>query len=121
MLVKNYLTNRTQSVRIKNSISPPLPITKGVPQGSVLGPLLFLFFINDLPNISSDFTPVLYADDTTLSFICKTIPEASSLCNRELQKFYNWTVANKLSINFGADKTYFMIHTMRKQTYLISI
>ena len=112
-LIKNYLTNRTQSVRIHNSFSPPLPITKGVPQGSVLGPLLFLFFINDLPNISNNFIPVLYADDTTLSFKCQSIPQAVLLCNRELQIFYNWAVANKLSINFGIDKTYFMIHTFR--------
>ena len=113
ILVKNYLTNRTQSVRIQNSISPPLPITKGVPQGSVLGPLLFLFFINDLPNISDVFTPVLYADDTTLSFRCTSIPQATSICNRELHKFYDWVVANKLTINFDIDKTYFMIHTFR--------
>ena len=112
-LVNNYLTNRTQSVRIKQSISPPLPISKGVPQGSVLGPLLFLFFINDLPNISNVFTPVLYADDTTLSFRCNSIPQANVLCNTELHKFYNWSVANKLSINFDIDKTYFMIHTFR--------
>ena len=112
-IVKNYLSNRTQSVRIKESISPPLHITKGVPQGSILGPLLFLFFINDLPNISNVFTPVLYADDTTLSFKCHSIPQALSLCNQELLKFYNWAVANKLSINFDIDKTYFMIHTFR--------
>ena len=113
ILVKNYLTNRTQSVRIQNSISPPLPITKGVPQGSILGPLLFLFFINDLPNISDVLTPILYADDTTLSFRCTSISQATSICNRELQKFYNWAVANKLTINFDIDKTYFMIHTFR--------
>ena len=112
-IIKNYLSNRTQSVRIQNSVSSPLPITKGVPQGSVLGPLLFLFFINDVPNISNIFTPVLYADDTTLSFRCRSIPDATLLCNRELQKFYNWAVANKLSINFDIDKTYFMIHTFR--------
>ena len=112
-LIKNYLTNRTQSVRINETISPPLHITKGVPQGSILGPLLFLFFINDLPNISNIFTPVLYADDTTLSIKTNSIPQATSLGNRELEKFYNWAVANKLSINFDIDKTYFMIHTFR--------
>ena len=112
-LVNNYLSNRSQSVRIQNSVSSPLPITKGVPQGSVLGPLLFLFFINDLPNISNTFSPVLYADDTTLSFRCNSIPEANLICNQELQKFYGWAVSNKLSINFGPDKTYFMIHTFR--------
>ena len=112
-IVKNYLVNRTQSVRIQNSVSPPLPITKGVPQGSVLGPLLFLFFINDLPNISDAFTPVLYADDTTLSFRCQSTTDATLYCNRDLLKFYNWAVSNKLSINFDIDKTYFMIHTFR--------
>ena len=112
-IIKNYLLNRTQSVRIQNSVSPPLPITKGVPQGSVLGPLLFLFFINDVPNISNVLTPVLYADDTTLSFRCRSIPDANLVCNLEMQKFYKWAVANKLSINFGIDKTYFMIHTFR--------
>ena len=112
-IVKDYLMHRTQSVRIQNSVSPPLPITKGVPQGSVLGPLLFLFFINDLPNISDAFTPVLYADDTTLSFRCQSTADATLLCNRNLLKFYNWAVSNKLSINFDIDKTYFMIHTFR--------
>ena len=113
ILVNNYLTNRTQSVRIKESISPPLPITKGVPQGSILGPLLFLFFINDLPNISNIFSPILYADDTTLSMNCNSIPQTTSIGNQELAKFYDWAVANKVSINFDIDKTYFMIHTFR--------
>ena len=51
--------------------------------------------------------------DTTLSFKCNSMPQAASLCNLELQKFYNWAVANKLSINFGIDKTYLMIHSFR--------
>ena len=55
----------------------------------------------------------MYADDTTLSMNCNSIPQATSLGNRELAKFYEWAVANKLSINFDIDKTYFMIHTFR--------
>ena len=84
----------------------------------MLGPLLFLFFINDLPNISRDLTSVLYADDTTLSFRCHSIPQANLLCNQELHKFYHWAIANKLSINFDIDKTYFMLHSFRNLNLL---
>ena len=51
--------------------------------------------------------------NTTLSIKTNSIPQATFLVNRELEKFYNWAVANKLSINFDIDKTYFMIHTFR--------
>ena len=111
--ISNYLSNRTQSVRTGNCTSPPLSITKGIFQGSKTGPLLFLYFINDLTNISRNFVPVLFADDTTISFKCSSISEANILCNNELQKFFDWTAANKMSINFGRDKTYFILHTYR--------
>ena len=113
MLIKNYLSNRYQSVRIGNSLSPPLQITKSVPQGSVLGSLLFLFAINDLPNVSNIFTSILYADDLALSLTCKTINECNQLCNGELKKIFEWSVSNKLSINYGHDKSYYMLHSFR--------
>ena len=112
-LLKNYLSNRFQSVRIGNALSPPLQITKSVPQGSVLGSLLFLFAINDLPNVSNIFTSILYADDLALSLTCTSINECNELCNGELKKIFEWSVSNKLSINYGHDKSYYMIHSFR--------
>ena len=112
-LLKNYLSNRYQSVRIGNSISPPLQITKSVPQGSVLGSLLFLFAINDLPNVSNIFTSILYADDLALNLTCKSINECSQKCNIELKKIFEWSASNKLSINLAHDKSYYMIHSFR--------
>ena len=110
-LITNYLENRTQSVRIGSTTSSPLPLNIGVPQGSILGPLSFLFFINDLPNISNNFVPVLFADDLTLSFIFSSITEANQICNQSLNELFKWTTANKLSINFGRNKTYYIVHT----------
>ena len=112
-LIRNYLTNRTQSVRINESFSSPKSIDIDLPQGSILGPLLCLFMLNDIPNISDKFQSILYADDTTLSFRCNSLAEAHTLCNNELEKFHVWSVANKLSINLEPNKTYFILHTYR--------
>lgn len=65
---KSYLTNRTQYVNIENVNSSLKPITTGVPQGSILGPTLFLVFINDIINVSNKFKYVLYADDSNLLY-----------------------------------------------------
>ena len=112
-LIKNYLTNRTQSVRVNNHFSTPKSINIGLPQGSILGPLLCLYMLNDIPNISNDFQAILYADDTTLCFCCQSLNEATILCNTELDKFYGWSVANKLSISPEQNKTYFIVHSYR--------
>ena len=110
-LISNYLSDRFQSVRIGNSLSPPLAITKGVPQGSILGSLLFLFFITDLSNVSDIFTSVLFADDLDLNIECNNIEQCNQLCNQELQKIFSWSNANKLSINFGRNKSYYIVHS----------
>ena len=111
MLLRNYFSHRTQSVRIGKAYSSFKSITKGVPQGSIIGPLAFLYFINDLSNISEIFTSILFADDTTLSFKCNSTDQFNSVSNAEMHKFFQWASANKLSINVS--KTFYMIHSFR--------
>ena len=82
-------------------------ITCGVPQGSILGPLLFLLYINDIASVSSILLSTLFADDTTLFYSSKNLQELSDVVNNELSKMIEWLNANRLSLNI--DKTHFMI------------
>ena len=82
---KSYLTDRKQFVSVKNKSSPLLNITLGVPQGSILGPLLFLIYINDLP-MSSSFLSLLFAYDTTLLLSHDNLRTLIQLVNTEFRK-----------------------------------
>ena len=104
---RSYLSDRKQYVFVNGSSSNLLSITCGVPQGSVLGPLLFLIYINDLPNASKKLTFYLFADDTNIYYEFNDLPNFIKIVNKELRLVKKWLDANKLSLNI--DKTNYII------------
>ena len=103
----SYLDNRKQFVTFKGVNSSPLTIKCGVPQGSILGPLLFLIYINDLSNVSNKLSKILFADDTSLFFSHRNPNVIAKVVNEELDKISRWFKINKLSINIK--KTNFIL------------
>ena len=104
---ESYLSNRKQKTSCGNEISAALPVTVGVPQGSILGPLLFLVYINNLPNAVKNSEVTLYADDTVLYCFSKDPRLLEDKLNEDLLMVAYWLRENKLTLNL--DKTKSMI------------
>ena len=112
--LKSYLTNRQQYTMINGSASVTQSISIGVPQGSVLGPLFFLLYINDIINCLSHSKPTLFADDTSLLLHDKNLKTVIELAENDLRNTYDWLVANQLSLSW--EKTNFIIfHSPKKK------
>ena len=115
-LLKCYLSNRSQYVEINNVQSNLLRITCGVPQGSILGPLLFIIYLNDLPYVTKQLKTLVYADDTTL-FATINSDDFTTIedgINDELKSISDWLKLNKLSLNIQKSKA-MLFHTPTRQ------
>ena len=95
----SYLTNRYQKVSLNGESSQRLPITCGVPHGSILGPLLFLLYINDMHLCVMSSTIHHFADDTNLLYSCKSLTVLRKSINKDIELLYDWLCANRLSLN----------------------
>ena len=96
---QSYLTNRIQMCKVDRTIYKEKIIRCGVPQGSNLGPLLFLMYINDLPNCLSRSTASMFADDTNLTTSGTSIADVQSNLNKDLEHIHQWLLPNKLTLN----------------------
>ena len=107
------MSNRSQRYCVNSELFEAVELTCGVPQGSNLGPLLFLIYINDLPNCLETATPIMFADDTNITIAAKSIPELQLIINSELKNLHQWLITNRLSLNDA--KTEFMIVGSRQR------
>ena len=118
---KSYLSNRNQYVCLEDRSSEMLPVTHGVPQGSILGPILFLIFINDFPDSSNFFKFTLFADDSNLICKFKYLPphQIHDSIQSNLIPVFNWLQLNKIKVNVSKCK--FMIFSYGRSTQIDSL
>ena len=112
--IKNYLHNRKQYVEFNNNVSSNLCVKNcGIPQESILGPLLFILYINDISNSSKLLKFIRFADDTNIFYSCCNLDNLGTTLNNELGKVSQWLIANRLFINI--QKTKYVIFRARQK------
>ena len=116
---KSYLKNRSQKVDINGHISSPEFINISVLQGSILGPILFLCYINDLPN-ATELLTFLFADDTSGLISGDNLNDLVTKMNIEINKLSNWFRANKMALNVSKTK-FIIFHTRGKKVNFVKI
>ena len=110
--LRSYLNTRKQYVEFRNNKSSSRDVVCGVPQGSILGPLFLMIYINDICNVSENLNFVLYADDTTFYTTHNDIDILFNCTNIELNKLDYWLCLSKLSLN--VDKSNYMLFSRTK-------
>ncbi len=110
---KSYLSNRSQKCYVNGHLSNNSTLLCDIPQGTILGPLLFLLYINDLPNWLEHSQARMYADDTNLTFASNNIDDINYHLNHDLANVNKWLIANRLTLN--QSKTEFMLIGSRQR------
>ena len=100
----SYLKNRTQTTQVGYHISDKAVVGCGVPQGSILEPLLFLHNVNDIHRCSNKFRFLFFADDTNIFYADKTLKDLKTIVNNVLQNLYNWLTGKKQTLNINISK-----------------
>ena len=114
---QSYLSMRSQRVVINDVLSDPHDINAGVPQGSILGPILFLLFINDMPTILTHCSIEMYADDTLLYTYGKDLNKIKHVINNDLKQLENSLRLNQMDVNVSKTKVT-ILHSKAKQHIL---